>query len=130
MNVAYWCVLLAGLMPVLTVSVAKWRTGGGERPFDNHEPRAWMEHLSGLRRRADYAHRNHFEAFPFFAAAVLIAVQQHAPQTRVDALALAFIACRIAYTALYLGDAPSWRSLAWSLGYVCVLGLFGVAALG
>jgi uncharacterized MAPEG superfamily protein len=124
MSLAYWCVLLAGVMPVLTVACAKW----GVRDFDNAEPRAWMDKLSGFRRRADYAHRNHFEAFPFFAAAVLIAAQLKAPQGHIDVLAVGFIACRIVYTVLYLRNLPSLRSFAWLLGYLCVLALFGVAA--
>jgi len=124
MPLAYWCVLCAGVLPVLTVALAKW----GVRGFDNAEPRAWMERLTGFRRRADYAHRNHFEAFPFFAAAVLSAQQLHAGQHRIDQLALAFIALRLIYTALYLSNRPSLRSAVWLLGYLCVIGLFWVAA--
>jgi len=124
MSLAYWCILVAGVLPVLTVAAAKW----GVRDYDNAEPRAWMEQLSGYRRRADYAHRNHFEAFPFFAAAVLVAEQLHAAQGAVNALALAFIVIRIVYTILYLRNLPTLRSTAWMLGYLCVLALFGVAA--
>lgn len=125
MPIAYWCVLLAGLMPVLTVAIAKY----GRPDYDNSAPRAWMEKLEGRRRRADYAHRNHFEAFPFFAAGVIIAQQLAAPGAAIDLLALAFIAARIAYTLLYLGDRPLWRSLTWTLGYLCVIGLFLLAGL-
>lgn len=58
MTLSYWCILIAGLMPVLTIAVAKY----GRRDFDNAEPRAWLDKQTGVRRRADYAHRNHFEA--------------------------------------------------------------------
>ncbi|MBB3214349.1 putative MAPEG superfamily protein [Herbaspirillum sp. Sphag1AN] len=125
MAIAYWCILVAGLLPIITVAVAKW----GKRDFDNHEPRAWMERLTGLRRRADYAHRNHFEAFPFFAAAVLVAQQTGVAQTRIDTLALTFIIVRLIYTMLYLRDLSSLRSLAWIIGYGCVIALFVSAAL-
>jgi uncharacterized MAPEG superfamily protein len=125
MSLAYWCVLIAGVLPVLTVSLAKW----GVRDYDNAAPRAWMDKLSGHRRRADYAHRNHFEAFPFFAAAVLVAEQLHGAQAAINALALAFIVIRIVYTVLYLRNLPTLRSGAWLLGYLCVLALFGVAAV-
>ena len=125
MHISYWCILFAGLLPILTVSFAK----NGKADFDNHAPRAWMEQLTGVRRRADYAHRNHFEAFPFFAAAVLVAQQAGVAQGRIDALAVAFIVIRVIYTALYLRDLPSLRSLSWTAGYACVLGLFVVTAL-
>ena len=124
MHISYWCILLAGLLPILTVSLAK----NGKADFDNHAPRAWMEGLTGMRRRADYAHRNHFEAFPFFAAAVLVAQQAGVEQGRIDALAMAFILIRILYTVLYLRDLPSLRSLSWIAGYACVLALFAVTA--
>ena len=126
MNLAYWCVLIAGLMPVFTVAVAKW----GRRDHDNSEPRAWLDKQAGTRRRTDYAHRNHFDAFPFFAAAVIIAQQAHAQQTTVNTLAALFIALRLMYTVLYLTDRATWCSVAWTLGYFCVIGLFVAAVVG
>jgi uncharacterized MAPEG superfamily protein len=124
MTIAYWCVLIAGLLPVLTTVIAKI----GLRDYDNAEPRAFMEKQTGFHRRADYAHRNHFEAFPFFAVAVLIATQRDANPLHVDALAMAFIAARVLYTAMYLVNQPTARSLAWVAGYGCVIGLFVIAA--
>jgi uncharacterized MAPEG superfamily protein len=125
MPISYWCILLAGLLPALTIFIAK----RGRKDFDNSEPRAWLDQQTGLRRRADYAHRNHFEAFPFFAAAVLVAQQVGAPQGQIDTAALLFIAARLLYTALYLADKPSARSAVWSLGFLCVLALFAISAL-
>ncbi|AMP01136.1 MAPEG family protein [Collimonas arenae] len=125
MTIAYWCVLLAGLMPVLTVAIAK----AGRPDFDNAEPRAWLDKQSGMRRRADYAHRNHFEAFPFFAAGVIIAQQVHAAQGMLNLLALVFIIARIAYTALYLNDRPSLRSAVWAIAFLSTTGLFVLAGM-
>ncbi|KAF1044095.1 MAG: hypothetical protein GAK35_01883 [Herbaspirillum frisingense] len=125
MLISYWCVLIAGLMPALTIFIAKQ----GRKDFDNSEPRAWLDRQTGLRRRADYAHRNHFEAFPFFAAAVLVAQQAGAPQGPIDIASVLFIAARILYTVLYLTDKPSARSASWILGFLCVLALFGITAL-
>lgn len=125
MTLAYWCVLIAGLLPLLTVAIAK----KGRPDFDNAEPRAWLEKQSGLRRRADYAHRNHFEAFPFFAAGVLIAQQVHATQAILNLLALTFIVARIIYTILYLADHPTLRSAVWAIGFLAAVSLFVLAGL-
>ena len=125
MTLAYWCVLIAGLLPYMTIAVAKW----GKRDYDNSEPRAWLDKQSGFSRRADYAHRNHFEALPFFAAAVIIAHQVHAAQTTLNTLALVFIAARLLYTFCYLANKPSLRSMAWVIGYVAVIALFVLAAI-
>ena len=125
MQIAYWCILIAGLLPILTIAVAKY----GRKDFDNHEPRAWLEQQTGLRRRADYAHRTHFEARPVFAAAVLVAQQVGAAQSWIDSLALIFIAARISYTVFYLIDQASLRSVSWIVGYFSVIGLFILAAV-
>jgi uncharacterized MAPEG superfamily protein len=125
MNSAYWCVLIAGVLPYLTVAIAKFRRG-----YDNANPRAWLDKQEGLRRRADYAHRNHFEAFPFFAAAVIIAQQLHGPQASIDKLAVSFILARIVYTLFYLANRSTLRTVAFCAGYACVLGLFLLAASG
>mgnify|MGYP006164011713 CR=1 FL=1 len=84
MTTAYWCVLAAALMPYVAVSIAK---SGGER-FDNSNPRLWLEKQQGFRARANAAQANSFEAFPFFAAAVIVAHLTQAPQDRIDALAV------------------------------------------
>lgn len=119
MSIAYWCILLAGFLPLATVGIAKFKRG-----YDNNNPRTWLEKQEGFRRRADFAHRNHYEAFPFFAAAVIIAQQMQVAQTTVDTLAMTFIAARIAYTVLYLLDLASLRSVAWLIGLSSVVILF------
>src|SRR5665213_1090281 len=108
MNFAYWMVLVAALLPYLTVALAKWPGG-----IDNRAPRRDMERLEGWRRRADWAHRNHFEAFPAFAAGIIVAELAHVPQHAIDLLAGLFIALRIVYTALYLADRAALRSTVW-----------------
>src|ERR1700726_3708313 len=74
MTFAYWMLIAAAMMPYLTVALAK--SAGG---IDNRAPRPSLERLSGWRQRADWAHRNHFEAFPPFASAVFLAIRRLAP---------------------------------------------------
>lgn len=123
MTTAYWCVLAAGLMPYLFVAIAK--TTGSR--FDNRDPRAWESRLVGLPARALAAHLNSFEAFPLFAAAVIIAHLMQAPQARVDGLALAFIALRLGYGVCYLAGWATLRSLVWLLALGCCVALFFIA---
>ena len=123
MPIAYWCVLIAGLMPVLTVGSAKVGRG-----FDNHDPRTWLDKQEGWRKRAIAAQKNHFEAFPFFAAGVIIAQAMHVAQGTVDMLAVSFIAARILYTLLYLSNLAMLRTLSWVVSFGCVIALFVRAA--
>lgn len=120
MTTAYWCVLFAGLMPYLFTAISK---ASGQR-YNNRDPRAWQSRLSGLPARAHAAHLNSFEAFPFFAAAVIVAQLSQAPQARIDQLALAFIALRIAYGVCYLGNWHWLRSLVWLLAFACCVLMF------
>jgi len=99
MTFAYWMLLAAVMLPYLSIALAK--SAGG---IDNRAPRASLESLSGWRQRADWAHRNHFEAFPAFAAAVFVAELTHAPQSRIDLLAGIFVILRAIYTALYIAN--------------------------
>lgn len=128
MTIALWCILVAALLPLVFTAIAKYGHEAGIHRL-NRQPRVFQAELSGFRARAHWAHLNGIEAFPPFAAAVLVAQLVHAPQGRIDALALAFIALRVIYGAFYLADKPPLRSLSWFLGLACVIGLFVIAAL-
>ncbi len=122
MTIAIWCVLAAGLLPYLATLTAK----GGAR-FDNREPRAWLARQSGWRARAHAAQLNSFEAFPLFAVAVLVAQQAHAPQARIDMLAMVFVAARLAYLVTYLADWHVLRSIVWAVGIGSAVAIFVAA---
>jgi len=120
MTIAFWCVLVAGFLPYFGTLTAKI---GGER-FDNSNPRDWLNAQSGFRKRANAAQHNSFEAFPFFAAAVIIAHIAGAPQGRIDLFAVVFILARLFYIAFYVADMATLRSLAWFAGLGSVIALF------
>lgn len=119
-TVAYWCVLLAALMPIGCAWLAKYRGFGKPRSqggFDNNEPRAWLARQEGWKARANAAQANTFEALPFFIGAVIIAHQLGAPQTRLDILAVLFITLRIIYVLMYVAGLPTTRSVIWALAF-------------
>ena len=117
-TLAYWCILIAALLPVLCAGLSKAGSFGKSRSeggFDNHNPRAWLQQQKGWRARANAAQANTFEALPFFMAAVVIAHQLGAAQGWLDLLAVAFIALRLLYIALYVADWAALRSMVWGL---------------
>lgn len=119
MTIAYWCLLVAGLLPYVWVVAAK--SGPG---FDNRAPRDFLDTVSGWRRRALWAQYNAFEALPLFIAAVIVAHLAQVPQRQLDALAVIFIGFRILHGLLYIADRSTLRSLAWTGGFVCIVTLF------
>ncbi|HEY9546631.1 MAG TPA: MAPEG family protein [Solimonas sp.] len=125
MTTALWCVLVAALLPFLFTGLAK-----ASKRFDNAAPRDYFEQSTGWRKRAHWAQLNSFEAFPAFAAAVIIAQIAAGPNATADKLALIFIAARLVYGVLYVVNKPTLRSLAWLVGIGCVIGLFVVASHG
>src|SRR6478735_4972176 len=100
MRTALICVLIAGLMPYLWTAVAKVL---GPR-YDNRNVRQWQAKLEGKALRAHYAHLNAFEAFPFFAAAVLAAMITGADPARVSMLAIIFVIARVLHGVAYIAD--------------------------
>ena len=125
MTIAYWCVLLAAVLPLAATGIAKV---GGDR-YSNRYPRAWLDKQQGFRARAHAAQANSFEAFPFFAAAVIVAHLTHAPQARVDLLAVLFVAARAVYLACYVADWHWIRSLVWFVGFVSCIAIFVAAVV-
>lgn len=122
MTTAYWCVIIAIIMPVLLTGLAKFTSGF--RPKDNHNPRAYLSTLTGWQQRANWAQQNTFESIPGFMAAVIIAHQMAGDQATIDMLAVSYIVIRFIYAALYVADLAVLRSLAWGLGVACIIGLF------
>jgi uncharacterized MAPEG superfamily protein len=124
MTLAYWCVLAAALMPFLFTGIAKF--SGGR--YNNYSPREFLEKQEGFRKRAHWAQLNSFEAFPMFAAAVIIAHLTGAEQDYINTLAIAFIGIRIVYGAMYLANLAALRTLVWTAGLACVIALFAAGA--
>lgn len=128
MTVAFWCVLVAICLPYVCTCVAKF-AGGKYGPRSNHDPRAFLDTLEGMPKRAHSAQLNSFEALPAFAAAVIIAhVAGHAQQVTQDVLAVMYITSRLLYVICYLADWATLRSLVWFAGLALVISLFVVSA--
>ena len=127
MNFSYWMILAAALLPYAATYYFKL-AGGGIKTYDNSAPRAGLENLPPARRRAYWAQLNGFEAFPPFAAAVIVAHLASVSQLWIDVLAGTFVALRVIYTLLYIHGRPTARSLSWAAAFSCVVALFVAAA--
>ena len=126
MATAYWCVLIAALLPYVWVSIAK---SGGQR-YNNRDPRGWLSKQDDPRvARANGAQLNAFEAFPAFAAGVLMAQLAGVDPGRIGLFAMAFVAFRILHGVFYLSGHHYLRSLVWFAGFSCVIALMGQAAV-
>ena len=116
-TIAYWCVLVMAILPIVCAGIAKYgmfsksRRDGG---YDNNNPSVWLAKQTDWRARANAAQANTFESLPFFFAAVIIAHQLQARQTMVDILAFMFVVLRVAYVLMYVADMAKTRSVIWA----------------
>ncbi len=126
MSIAYWCILITAALPYVWISFAK---ASGKR-YNNRDPRGWLAHQDDPRcHRANAAQLNAFEAFPAFAASVLMAQFAQVDGQRIVWLAMAFVAFRILHGIFYIADKHALRSLVWFGGFASVTALMLSAAL-
>lgn len=111
MKIAYICLLVSALMPFLWVGLAK-----GTIRYNNYAPRDQLAKLTGWRARANWAQLNAFEAFPFFAAAILAAIQAGVAAETVNLAAVVFVGARLLHGILYIANQAWPRTAVWFVG--------------
>lgn len=126
MAVAFWCLLVAIILPPTFAAIAK---ATAEGRYNNNSPREFLERQTGLSRRADWAQRNSFEILPAFLAGVFAAIAAGVDEQWLARLSVFFVVTRILYGICYLKDWGNARSLCWFTGFFCCLGLLIMAAL-
>ena len=125
MFIAYTCLLIAAILPLIFAAYAKFSSKG----YDNNQPREFLDKLQGQSKRAHYAQLNSFEAFPPFAAGVIIAHLAQVQQSNITILAVLFVIFRILYGLCYITNQSTLRSTTWFGGFFCVIALFAQAIL-
>lgn len=127
MTIAEWCLFGAVILYLVTLAPVK---ALGHRDFDNSAPRDASFYERPARKRALGAHVNGIEAFPFFAAAVLLAEFRQAPQPWIDWLATAFLVTRLAFVLAYVGDKATLRTMLWNAAFAFNLAIFFLSGFG
>lgn len=126
LSAAYWCVLIAALLPYCWVALAK----ASAPRYDNRDPRGWIANQAHPRlKRAYNAHLNALEAFAPFAAGVILAQLAGVAHDRIAMLAVAFVVLRVLHGIAYVTDLAWLRSLAWFAAIACVVALMAQAAM-
>ncbi|MGJ5180767.1 MAPEG family protein [Bradyrhizobium oligotrophicum] len=124
MTIAELSIFASVMLYLLTILPAKWISARQAGRFDNSRPRDPGFYDGGIRERVLGAHQNGIEAFPFFAAAVLLAEFREAPQNLINELAVLFLIVRTAYVLTYVGNRPTLRSILWAIGFLITVAIF------
>lgn len=123
MPFALWSILLVSFLPLLWTAMAK-----AGAPYDNHQPRVVLAAAIGWRQRANWAQQNAWEAFPSYAAAMLLDWMMKVPVARLDVLAGVYLLLRLGHGLFYIANQATLRSLCWMGGCAIVVLLFVSAA--
>ncbi|RUO56040.1 MAPEG family protein [Pseudidiomarina homiensis] len=118
MSILIWCLLIAGLLPIAAKAPVVYFQNR-DNGYDNRHPRAQQQRLTGAGARAVAGHYNAYEAFPLFAAAVLVVIATDQVTELNQWLAVGFISFRILYHVLYLANWDKLRSLVWFFALLC-----------
>jgi len=120
------CLILSAFMILVTkapVALAQSKEGRG---YDNRNPRLQQTRLTGFGARALAAHQNMIEAFPLFAAGLLLALVAGEQGMWVGILSVAFVVARVAYSICYWVDIHMLRSLSWGVGFGASIALMAL----
>jgi uncharacterized MAPEG superfamily protein len=128
MNTSLVCLTIAAILPYVAKVPVAWAMFKSPGGYDNRHGRIQQETLKGWGHRALAAHRNAFESFPIFAAAVLMAnrveVRAVGWGDTLDVLAVVFVVTRVLYNIFYLADWHLMRSTVWAVGMFATLAIF------
>jgi uncharacterized MAPEG superfamily protein len=117
---AYTAILTAALwIPYIACQVM---TNGFLRPQNYVDPAQRPVPLWG--RRADRTYLNAVEAFAPFAALVIVAHLAGKSNSMTAFWAMSFFWLRLAHAIVYLLAVPYVRTVVFTLGFICVAGIF------
>ena len=128
MTTPLWCLAAVAVLPYAcawTGAYFKFRQFG---TIDNKNPRRQALQLEGVGARLAAAQANAWEALPFFTAAVVTSHLAGAAPGTAATLSEVFLATRILHPVFYATDLDKLRSLAFVVGFGCVIGLFWISA--
>jgi len=83
-----------------------------------------LSQQTGFRARANAAQHNAFEAFPFFAIAVVLAMGLSLEPAILNRYCLVFVVARLLYLLAYLFDWATFRTLCWLVGYGSCIAIY------
>jgi uncharacterized MAPEG superfamily protein len=127
MNTVIGSLLILCILPLSCAWIAGYHRQKQLGSIDNKEPRTQALQLTGAGARAMAAQANSWEALAVFSAAILAVFISGVALQSVATLAMAFVALRIVYIPMYIGNQDKLRSLVFIAGFGICIYLFYLA---
>ena len=113
--------LILCILPLTCAWIAGYYRQKQLGSVDNKEPRIQSLQLTGAGARAVAAQANSWEALALFSATMLAVFISGIDLQNIAQLVMAFVALRIVYIPLYIGNQDKLRSLVFIAGFgICV----------
>lgn len=121
MDTVIGSLLILCILPIICSWVGGYFRQQQLGTVDNKEPRIQSQQLSGAGARAVAAQGNSWEALAIFSAAILALFISAVDLHRISTLVMVFVALRIAYIPVYIGNLDKLRSLLFLGSYgICM----------
>lgn len=121
MNTVIGSLLALCILPLTCAWIAGYHRQKQLGSVDNKEPRTQSQQLTGAGARAVAAQANSWEALAVFSAAVLAVFISGVDLQSIATWVMVFVAVRIAYIGLYIGNLDKLRSLVFLIGLgICI----------
>ena len=121
MNTIIGSLLILCILPLTCAWIAGYYRQKQLGSVDNKEPRIQSLQLTGAGARAVAAQANSWEALAIFSATMLAVVSSGIDLQSTTQPVMAFVALRILYIPLYIGNQDKLRSLVFIVGFgICV----------
>lgn len=127
MNTVIGSLLILCILPLSCAWIAGYHRQKQLGSVDNKEPRIQAQKLTGAGARAVAAQANSWEALAVFSAAILAVFISGVALQGIANWAMAFVALRIVYIFMYIGNYDKLRSLVFLAGFGICMYLFYLA---
>jgi uncharacterized MAPEG superfamily protein len=121
MNTVIGSLLIMCILPLACAWIAGYHRQKQLGSVDNKEPRIQSQQLTGAGARAVAAQGNTWEALAVFSAAILAVFISGVDLQSITTPVMVFVALRVAYIPVYIGNIDKLRSLIFLVGYgICI----------
>jgi uncharacterized MAPEG superfamily protein len=121
MNTVIGSLLIMCILPLTCAWIAGYHRQKQLGSVDNKEPRSQSQQLTGAGARAVAAQGNTWEALAVYSAAILAVFISGVDLASISTPVMVFVALRIAYIPVYIGNIDKLRSLIFLVGYgICI----------
>jgi len=127
MNIVIGSLLILCILPLACAWTAGYYRHKQLGSVDNKEPRIQSLKLTGAGARALGAQANSWEALAMFSAAILAVFSSGMDVQRITTLVMVFVALRIVYIPVYIGNLDKLRSLIFLVGLGICMYIFYLA---